>query len=258
MPASSKIGPQSLLMETQWVCSWFLRLLSLSEASTPGAAPAVFICDRSPFSAVCYSNRGGVKSGHLLEPVIREQIREVRDAAGIEVYTVHVKVEEEVLWDRIQCRLRKHPERKLYNEHEREHMDSIAAFYDGFEWDLTVDNSAGDHGAGAAEEIMAKMKEISPKYREIAAAEAAEAEEAEEAEEAGGERVSLCTSFESARIGGRSFEEEEERGREGREGSENDVAATPPSRNPRKVLRETSSLDAGASPTSVLAAWQVA
>lgn len=78
----------------------------------------IFVADRSPFSACFYSQRGG----HLLDPVIREQIKEVREAAGIEVYTVYCKVEKEVLWGRIQDRLVDQPERTKYNEDKREWM----------------------------------------------------------------------------------------------------------------------------------------
>ena len=72
------LDPQSLLMETTWVCSWFARVLeranSLKDhAGVHGGRPSVFVADRSPFSAVCYGNKG-----HLLEPVIREHIEEVR------------------------------------------------------------------------------------------------------------------------------------------------------------------------------------
>ena len=120
MPAYA-LHPQSLLMETTWVCQWFTRLLKkmteskAARGNKPGMEQ-VFIADRSPFSACFYSRRGG----GLLDPVIREQIKEVREAAGIEVYTVYVNVEKEVLWDRIQNRLQDEPERKKYDEDKRE------------------------------------------------------------------------------------------------------------------------------------------
>ena len=119
MPAYA-LHPQSLLMETTWVCQWFTRLLKkMSENKAAGGGlpgmEQVFIADRSPFSACFYSRR----AGELLDPVIREQIKEVREAAGIEVYTVYVKVEKEVLWSRIQSRLENEPERKKYDEDKR-------------------------------------------------------------------------------------------------------------------------------------------
>ncbi|CAE7919445.1 unnamed protein product, partial [Symbiodinium sp. KB8] len=137
MPAYA-LHPQSLLMETTWVCSWFQRLLKhawkernkpaldktvIAASSLPLCIPfsltsfplstrgQVYIADRSPFSAVFYSRKG-----HLLERVIREQMREVLEAADIEIYTVLIKVDREILWDRILQRLKLEPERKKYNE----------------------------------------------------------------------------------------------------------------------------------------------
>ena len=95
----------------------------------------VIIADRSPFSAVFYGN-----CGHLLEPIIREQIKEIRDQAGIEVVTVHVDVPEDLLWQRIQERLQREPERKRLNEHKMDWMRHTQEWYKGFHWDLTVDN----------------------------------------------------------------------------------------------------------------------
>jgi hypothetical protein len=121
------LHPQSLLMETSWVVSWFLRLLrhaaeiKLTHGKEPvcpdpvfqlsgrslqiarvflshvdavrsnhliwRARSQIFIADRSPFSAVLYG-----ANGHLLEPVIREHMREVLKAADILVFTVYLQV----------------------------------------------------------------------------------------------------------------------------------------------------------------------
>lgn len=79
-------------------------------------------------------------NGHLLEPVIREQMREVELHANVQFHTVHVQVERELLWQRILARLDREPERYRYNEHKQEWMDETLAFYNGFKWDLTVTN----------------------------------------------------------------------------------------------------------------------
>ncbi len=88
---SYALHPQSLLMETTWVVSWFQRVLQLAENERERnhgkITKKVFIADRSPFSAVFYSN-----SGHLLEPLIREQMKEIQESANIHFHTVHVKV----------------------------------------------------------------------------------------------------------------------------------------------------------------------
>ncbi|RLN87978.1 hypothetical protein BBJ28_00025007 [Nothophytophthora sp. Chile5] len=131
---SYALHPQSLLMETSWVCSWFERVLRLA-ARVPRGRQQVFIADRSPFSAVLYSAHG-----QLLAPVIREQMREVERFAGVQFYTVHVQVERELLWRRILARLQVEPERLRLNEHKREWMEETLAFYENFNWDLTVAN----------------------------------------------------------------------------------------------------------------------
>ena len=74
------LHPQSLLMETTWVCCWFERLLRRADECKRADVPheqQVFIADRSPFSAVFYAQNG---KGNLLEPIIREHVRELRES----------------------------------------------------------------------------------------------------------------------------------------------------------------------------------
>ncbi|TDH71282.1 uncharacterized protein CCR75_004662 [Bremia lactucae] len=130
--ASYSLHPQSLLMETSWVCSWFTRVLRIAEHATPGRK-RIYIADRSPFSSVLYSAHG-----HLLEPVIREQMREVQDFTNVQIYTVLVQVEPERLWRRICTRLKQEPKRLHLKERNRDWMEETIAFYDNFKWDLTV------------------------------------------------------------------------------------------------------------------------
>ena len=59
----------------------------------------IFIADRSPFSAVYYAAHG-----HLLEPLIREQMKEVMADAGVEMMTVYIQVEWTVLVLLLGCR----------------------------------------------------------------------------------------------------------------------------------------------------------
>ncbi|CAH0478034.1 unnamed protein product [Peronospora belbahrii] len=143
------LHPQSLLMETSWVCSWFERVLRLARYVKPGSKQ-VFIADRSPFSAVLYS-----ANGHLLEPIIREQMKEVQECAGVHFYTVHVQVERELLWHRICARLQLEPERLCLNEHKREWMEETLAFYEKFTWDLAVSND--NHSVAAVAETISRL-----------------------------------------------------------------------------------------------------
>lgn len=164
MPSYS-LHPQSLLMETSWVCSWFARLLKKqAELKASGCADdeQIFFADRSPFSAVFYSRR----AGHLLTPLIKEQIEEVRKAAGIEIYTVHMSVEKNLLWSRIQDRLQREPERRKYDEDKREWMEKTVRFYDNFQWDLVVQNNHITMPE-LMREILCSLSEKSPRLRSI-------------------------------------------------------------------------------------------
>lgn len=139
---SYALHPQSLLMENWWVCSWFERLLRhASEIEKRGESHKnhVFIADRSPFSAVFYA-----RHGKLLAPIINKQMEEVKNEAGIEIVTVHIKVDDEVLWERIQQRLVREPERALLKEDRREWMEQVKKFYNNFPWDIEIDNTEED------------------------------------------------------------------------------------------------------------------
>jgi hypothetical protein len=68
-------------------------------------------------------------------------MKEVQSEAGIDIYTVCVKVKRDLLWSRIMDRLEREPHRLKYNEHKREWMESVSNFYDNFKWDLYVDNN---------------------------------------------------------------------------------------------------------------------
>ena len=171
------LHPQSLLMEFHWIAHWFQRLLkkarddcAITESSTSSAPsvlssnhnnnnnnssssssngssllqplasdrPRIYIADRSPFSAVFYARNG---KGAMLEDPIRQQIEELKNSLGIEIYTVCVRVDKEILWDRIQKRLEREPERIKFNEDSREWMNTTLEFYDNFKWDFCVDNN---------------------------------------------------------------------------------------------------------------------
>lgn len=137
------IHPQSLLMETTWICSWFERILKFAkQCQELGTSheDTIYIADRSPFSAVLYCHYG-----ELLKPVIKQQMAEVKQYAGIDIYSILIKVQGDVLWERIQNRLELEPDRALYKEDSRDWMEKVSNFYEGFdEWDLSVDNTEED------------------------------------------------------------------------------------------------------------------
>lgn len=121
-----------------WICAWFQRIL---QEAAKGDGKKIVVVDRSPLSAVFYTRN---QQGRLLTPLIAAQIKELREV-GIEVFTVHVKCDEDTLWQRILRRLSFEPERALYKEDSKEWLREVKNFYDNFGgWDFTVDNSVND------------------------------------------------------------------------------------------------------------------
>jgi len=136
------LHPQTLTMETIWVAHWIQRLLQRqqdTECSAPGLRDQIYIADRSPYSAVFYAKN----RGELLHPLIEQMIKELGAAADIHVYTVYIRVEPDLLWKRIDERLKREPGRLKYNEDSREWMETTVRFYEGTErnWDFVVENN---------------------------------------------------------------------------------------------------------------------
>ncbi|KAJ3441721.1 deoxynucleoside kinase [Anaeramoeba flamelloides] len=134
------LHPQTLTMELQWVSNWFQRILKkcydMQENRNEEDPIPLFIADRSPFSAVYYASNGKV-----LEPVIRKMIQELKEKANINIITVYLKTEKELLWSRVLARLEKEPERKNLNEDNRKFLDTTVEWYDNFKWDQTINNN---------------------------------------------------------------------------------------------------------------------
>eukprot|EP00514_Thraustochytrium_sp_LLF1b_P012654 CAMPEP_0184548632 /NCGR_PEP_ID=MMETSP0199_2-20130426/6316_1 /TAXON_ID=1112570 /ORGANISM="Thraustochytrium sp., Strain LLF1b" /LENGTH=229 /DNA_ID=CAMNT_0026943257 /DNA_START=172 /DNA_END=858 /DNA_ORIENTATION=- len=157
--------PQSLVMETTWVCSWFARVLRLAQQlkEQKKSERTVLVTDRSPYSAVVYCNN----EGYLLEPLIRQQMQEVKRHAGVDFYAVHVKVEKEVLWSRILKRLEREPDREILKEMKRSWTDEIVELYEGLEWDFEVDNTPNCDNASMKKvmnNIIAQARAVLPGF----------------------------------------------------------------------------------------------
>ncbi|KAL0589942.1 hypothetical protein ABG067_001908 [Albugo candida] len=140
MPSYS-LDPQSLLMETYWVCNWFQSILRLENRLCLASARknhTVFV-DRSPYSAVFYARKG-----HLLQPLIQEQMQEIQNLRRIQFYTVHITVNPELLWRRICARLEREPERMRLHEADRAWMHQILDIYAAFSWDFEIQNDTSN------------------------------------------------------------------------------------------------------------------
>lgn len=136
MPEFS-LHPQSLIMETLWICKWFKRLLEKQVTlKTSADSPTIFIADRSPFSAVFYSEH----KGDLLDPLIQSMIEDL-SKSHIFIYTVLLSVDPHILWKRISKRLTVEPHRKKFNEDDREWMDKVVKLYSEKTWDFVANNN---------------------------------------------------------------------------------------------------------------------
>jgi len=140
------------------VSNWMQRILKVVDEDPE----RVVITDRSPFSAAFYTQNGG----KLLVPLIETCLGELK-SLGIEFYTVHVKVDAEILWERIQQRLEIEPERALYKENSRAWMEEVKSFYDSFPlWSFTVKNNTGEGMEKVINELLGVLATRSPRFSE--------------------------------------------------------------------------------------------
>ena len=101
------IKPQSLTAEVIWLAEWFKNIYQLKSGT--------YIADRSPYSAAVYSS----SNYNELKVIIKSMILELEN---INIYIINVNVKPDILWNRIQKRLKKEPERKKYNEDNKKWM----------------------------------------------------------------------------------------------------------------------------------------
>lgn len=132
-----KLDPRSATMECLWATQWIHSVMK-QDRSAGGGRDQVYISDRSPLSAAYYAKSMGAEMGALFEA----QREELRRDAGVHVYTVYLRADEDVIWSRVQRRLRANPVRARYGEDDREWLRKTVAHYNSAErgWDFTVDN----------------------------------------------------------------------------------------------------------------------
>ena len=76
----------------------------------------------------------------MLRGVVDNCIKEM-SSIGVCIHTVYMKVCEDVLWDRICERLEREPERRRYNEHNKEWLQRTLRWYEKNKWDHTINNN---------------------------------------------------------------------------------------------------------------------
>ena len=72
----------------------------------------------------------------------------------------------EILWNRIQARLAREPERVRYNEGKKDWMDKTLSFYDNFHWDACVSNDEGTLDE-VAEKVLVAVKKRSAGFESV-------------------------------------------------------------------------------------------
>jgi len=137
MPSYNGLHPQTLIMESLWVSHWLERLLLIQKKESSTGKETIYFADRSPYSAVFYSQHG-----HLLEPLIEQQIKDLQKA-NIYIFSVVLRVEEQRLWRRIQNRLVLEPERLTLQEGSYEWMNKVLQFYQDKQnlWNFYIENN---------------------------------------------------------------------------------------------------------------------
>ncbi|SIP85948.1 Hypothetical protein PACV_233 [Pacmanvirus A23] len=128
------LPPQSFTMEFIWMSKWIERLLKLQINNPSG----IYFADRSPFSVLFYA-----PDGNILEPTINKIINDLKIHADIEIITVYIDVQKDILWNRIQERLKLEPERRKYNEHKYSWMETTLEFYqkNNHLWQYKLENN---------------------------------------------------------------------------------------------------------------------
>jgi thymidylate kinase len=99
----------------------------------------IVVVDRSPYSAMAYVQPQS--AAPLLEPIISESLRELREKCHINVRIMYLRVEsQEVLFERITKRLNE--VRQELNEGSKDHLAGVHRFYESMmnTWDVIVSN----------------------------------------------------------------------------------------------------------------------
>ncbi len=165
MPQFS-LHPQTLVMENLWVAKWIERCLQKQKEvrQRDGTDQTIFFADRSPYSAIFY----GGPDGKLLEPLIQAQLKQLHQLAGITIITVYVKVDEAILWERIQERLKREPYREKFNESSQKWMQQTVDFYENNAqlWNFTAENDSSIRTL--IDKVVKQLSDEEPRFGRLA------------------------------------------------------------------------------------------
>lgn len=126
---SSDLHPQCFAMEMIWMAEWIKNIISLVSVEE---LSGILFTDRSPYSAIPYAPHGG-----LMKETIDAALSDLH-AIGIQFTFVHIQAPRDVIWNRIQDRLKDNPERMFLQENSEERLDSTLEFYNNMQWDIEL------------------------------------------------------------------------------------------------------------------------
>jgi thymidylate kinase len=90
----------------------------------------IIVTDRSLYSAIVYAHDQGNWNGYCLVPYVDTVVDELTKRHGIHIKPVLVTADKATLWNRIQKRLVKYPERQQYMESDEKWFDRTLALYE--------------------------------------------------------------------------------------------------------------------------------
>lgn len=127
------IDNRYLISKWNWIANWFTRVIKFSKSS----GDQLLLSDRSPIEAGLWTER----CFPLME-ALRRSFDELR-LLNINCKHIYLKCDKEILWRRVQERLRSDPHRMQYNESNKDFFTELVEAYDKYNslWDNIVDTS---------------------------------------------------------------------------------------------------------------------
>lgn len=116
---------QGAVCELKWVTSWCFCVKVKHQNHK------IIITDRSPISAAIYTTHEG-----LFTPMLRLAEACMKEIGNIRV--IKLTGDMDTIYERILKRLEKEPDRKKYNEKNRDHLLSVFQMYEQVKADLTI------------------------------------------------------------------------------------------------------------------------
>jgi thymidylate kinase len=147
-------NPQSFYKEVTWAMEMFNRIeRACTRTCVCNNKKEVLFVDRSPYTAIFYNRDSIAKENSSIKNIIDKIFRDFKEK-GIHLYTICLVGKPEKIWNRVNERLKKEPERLKYTEDDRKWFNKQVGSYSNFKWDYIVENN------GTIEECTKNIKKI--------------------------------------------------------------------------------------------------